>query len=324
MKVCKSKLQIEDKDVCIVVLVVMLFEDCVGLLVVVVDVVVVVYDVVFNCVDLVVDVVGECYVVVVWKFNGGMFFGCVGDQDVVERVIECYCCVMLGVVLMWGQEGDFLVFVDGMCVWVEVESGYGGLIMVYFQFYVVDLDGFFIFEMGYWFYYDYVCGGMMVDQVVDGVLCVLLCLYCWYLDVCDQDCFVDELLLVWFVGIMLLLCCVWVVVEDWWKLDELLLGFVWVDVVLLVYQVFIVCKWVVSVKVKFVVVCVKVQELVGQCRELVILVKLELELVKDEDVLVWLVMFFFGLWCEIVSVYYLVFVKEIGKYVIIMKISFEM
>lgn len=54
-------------------LVVELFEEWVGLLVVVVEVVVVCYVVVLVSDGVVVEVVVNCYDVSIWKFNGGMY-----------------------------------------------------------------------------------------------------------------------------------------------------------------------------------------------------------------------------------------------------------
>lgn len=44
----------------------------------------------------------------------------------------------------------------GVCCLVEVGDGFGLLLDWYFVFYVVDLDGLFIFEMGYCLYFEMV------------------------------------------------------------------------------------------------------------------------------------------------------------------------
>ncbi|EMJ7039738.1 MULTISPECIES: klcB [Pseudomonadota] len=322
-KVRKSKPQIEDKDARIAALAATLPEDRAGLLAVAADAVAAVHEAVLNRADLVADVAGDRYAAAVWKLNGGTFFGCAGDEDAAERVIERHCRATPGVVPMWGQEGDFLASVDGMRVWVEVENGYGGLTTVHFQFHAVDLDGPFISETGYRSHFDHARGGMTVDQVADGVLRALLRSHRRYLDPRDQDRLADDSLPAWLAGITPPPRRVRAVAEDWRKPDELPPGFAWVDAVLPAHQAFIARKWAASAKAKLAAARAKAQEPAGQRREPATPAKPQPEPAKDEDAPAWPATFFPGLRCEIVSVHHPVFAKEIGKHVIITKISPE-
>jgi len=58
---------------------------------------------------------------IVFKLNGGTFFGCRGDDTRPGRVLDAQHVAKPGQVPHWGQDGEFLVEVDGVRVLVKYE-----------------------------------------------------------------------------------------------------------------------------------------------------------------------------------------------------------
>lgn len=58
---------------------------------------------------------------IVFKLNGGTFFGCRGDETRPGRVLDAQHVAKPGQVPHWGQDGEFLVEVDGVRVLVKYE-----------------------------------------------------------------------------------------------------------------------------------------------------------------------------------------------------------
>lgn len=116
------------------------------------------------------------YEAVVWKLNGGRFFGCLADEDSAGRVVERHCRAAPGAVPLWGQSGAFVVTVNGMRAIVEVSDRIGSRIgtnHVSFEFRAVDLDRTFISETGYHSHYNSLRAGFTVDQVATAILAEL-------------------------------------------------------------------------------------------------------------------------------------------------------
>jgi hypothetical protein len=113
------------------------------------------------------------YEAVIWKLNGGRFFGCMADEGSAGRVVERHCRAAPGTVPLWGQSGAFVVAVNGMRAIVEVSDRIGSRIgtnHVSFEFHAVDLDRPFISETGYRSHYDSLRAGRSVDQVAAAIL----------------------------------------------------------------------------------------------------------------------------------------------------------
>lgn len=118
----------------------------------------------------------DCYEAVIWKLNGGRFFGCLADEDSAGRVVERHCRAAPGAVPLWGQSGAFVVTVNGMRAIVEVSDRIGSRIgtnHVSFEFHAVDLDRPFISETGYRSHYNSLRAGFTVDQVAAAILAEL-------------------------------------------------------------------------------------------------------------------------------------------------------
>ncbi|MEO9230384.1 MAG: hypothetical protein ABI216_15770 [Devosia sp.] len=105
------------------------------------------------------------YDAVVWKLNGGGFFGCRSlDPEAGGNLAEAHCRAAPGTVPMWGQYGEFLIEVSGIRAVVEVCSGFGRL-CVGLNFYAVDVAAPFISETGLGSHFDTVRGGHTVEDV---------------------------------------------------------------------------------------------------------------------------------------------------------------
>lgn len=88
---------------------------------------------------------------VIWKLNGGTFFGCL-DRENPEaggNLVFAHCRAIPGAVPLWGQNGEFLIEVDGVRAVVEVSDGFGDSLWPQFAFHAVDTKSDFISETGY-------------------------------------------------------------------------------------------------------------------------------------------------------------------------------
>lgn len=127
-----------------------------------------------HCAVLVDDAEGAAgamawYEAVIWKMNGGTFFGCNADSDSPGKVVERYCQADPGTVPKWGQKGAFVVVVDGMRVLVEF-GFFGSQGGANFSFHAVDLDALFISETGYRSHFDGLRFGSTVEDAAKGIL----------------------------------------------------------------------------------------------------------------------------------------------------------
>jgi len=89
------------------------------------------------------------YNAVVWKLNGGTFFGCMAEKDSAGKRVERYCAAPPGAVPMWGQTGEFLIDVEGVRCWVVVGRGFGHELSASLNLNAVDLESAFISPTGY-------------------------------------------------------------------------------------------------------------------------------------------------------------------------------
>ncbi|WP_152385606.1 hypothetical protein [Achromobacter sp. GbtcB20] len=92
----------------------------------------------------------QTYEAVVWKLNGGSFFGsrdCC-NPDAGGNVVDRYCAASPGQDPLWGQNGEFLICVLGVRARVEIMEGFGRA-AVRMHFHVVDLHRPFVSETGF-------------------------------------------------------------------------------------------------------------------------------------------------------------------------------
>lgn len=232
----------------------------------------------------------ERYAAVIWKLNGGKFFGCQAGEDSPGHVVEKYCQAEPGCFPLWGQRGEFLVEANGIRAMVEVEGGYSYHTM-HLQFRAVDLDTEFISETGYRSHYDGVRYGMRVEEVAQSILAQMCAEGTTTIEQKYRDARAEAL-------------------PEW--LDQIdppprrestLVppGFVYVDAVLPKHQAFLARKW-----------AEQAQEKVKAARAAMFNAREE---VVEEPV-----EFKKGLRCEVVQVRHKVFEDNIGKKVIITEV----
>lgn len=121
------------------------------------------------------DAAADRYEAVVWKLNGGTFFGArdVANPNAAGHLVERHCSAAPGTVPMWGQRGEFLITVSGVRAVVELRDGFGRY-RVGFAFHVVDADKPFISETGYKSHFETFKGGRTVEQVAIAVFSACL------------------------------------------------------------------------------------------------------------------------------------------------------
>jgi len=106
-------------------------------------------DAVMNRADFAALIIGERYDAVVWKLNGGTYFGCNAGDESAGSVVSRHCQAVPGEVPLWGQQGEFMIAVKDIRCWVKYGGGLGSVLRGQFEFNVVDLDAPFISETGY-------------------------------------------------------------------------------------------------------------------------------------------------------------------------------
>ncbi|EDD8358767.1 klcB [Salmonella enterica subsp. enterica serovar Enteritidis] len=278
------------------------------------------HEAVLNGADLVVEVADDRYNAAVWKLNGGTFFGCQGDENAAGRIIERYCQAAPGEIPMWGQVGEFLLEVEGVRAVVEVTDGFGSLANRHFAFHAVDLDGPFISETGYRSHFDRARARMTVDQVAGAIFAQLLRTHRRYLEPASQGRLASMPVRPWLAGLAVPPRHVPAVAEDWRQPTELPPGFVWVDAVLPAQQAFIARKWALNARNK---IANAQKKVAATTREAVSAAPTARGRPKsdDDDAPPRLSAFCPGQRCEIINVHHPCFAKEVGKHVIITKIS---
>lgn len=103
------------------------------------------------------------YDAVVWKLNGGTFFGCDGGPNASAAVVGRHCAAVPGAVPLWGQNGEFLIEVEGIRAVVRVEGPRFSW-MNHFEFHAIDPDTPFISETGYRSHFARPVGECTVDD----------------------------------------------------------------------------------------------------------------------------------------------------------------
>ncbi|EBU8392560.1 klcB [Salmonella enterica subsp. enterica serovar Typhimurium] len=249
---------------------------------------------VMACDDAAVELATNRYEAATWKLNGGTFFGCQADQDAAGCVIDRHCSAAPGDVPCWGQAGQFLVEVEGLRALVDFGGGIGAM-GCHFAFNVVDLDKPFISETGYRSHFDRLRGGMTVDAVAAAIFAAILKdKRPRRIEPDSRDRLASYALPAWTADLVPQPCREPATVD-------VPKGFVLVDVVLPAHRAFIARKWAAEAKAK-----IKAAEAA--------------ELYAKEEAAGG---FRPGARCEVVSVHHHVFKKEIGKKIIITKVSHD-
>jgi len=111
----------------------------------------------------------DLYEAVIWKLNGGTFYGCLMGADAAGSVVIEHCAATPGNIPLWGQRGEFLIEVDGVRSLVKSRAGFGGALSVSFEFHAIDLDGPFVSETGFLSQFDSARFCRSVDEVAMSV-----------------------------------------------------------------------------------------------------------------------------------------------------------
>ncbi|CAD7741817.1 Protein KlcB (plasmid) [Xanthomonas hydrangeae] len=274
--------------------------------------------------DLVVEAAQERYSAVIWKLNGSTFFGSNGDEDAASRVVERYCQAAPGEVPMWGQVGEFLIEVDGVRAVVEIGRGYRRVFDRYYAFHAVDLDRPFISETGFRAHFDSARKRVTVDQVTRGIFAEFLRTHRRYLEPDYQNRLAAAPVRPWLASLAIPARHVPAVAEDWRQPDELPAGFAWVDVILPAHQAFIARKWAATAKAKVEAQRSGAKVPGGDARVEADAGQVPSKPVeRDDDEPPPATAFTQGMRCQVIHVHHPCFEKEIGKHVIITKISAE-
>ena len=234
---------------------------------------------------------GNRYEATVWKLNGGTFFGCRADDLAAGKIIETHCASALGEVPMWGQTGQFLIEVEGIRALVDFGYGYG-VGGTHYDFHAVDLDRPFISETGYRSHLDVLAAGRTVDEAATAIFTGYLKERSGKINQDDRNRLAAKPLPTW---------CTRLVPQARRESATVLVppGFVLVDVVLPAQKAFIARKWAEQTRAKIEAAAKSAKSSAKG---------------KADG-------FRVGQRCEIVSVHHPVFAKEIGKQIIITKVS---
>jgi hypothetical protein len=188
-------------------------------------------------------VISERYEAVIWKLNGGTFFGSGAGDESAGTIAMRHCQAVPGVVPMWGQQGEFIISVKDIRCWVKYGGGLGSVLSCHFEFNALDLDGPFISETGYRSHF---CGsvrGLTVDAAAAAIFADFLSKERRYLAAEYQDRRAEDLLPAWIQALPVPARrrpAVREASDDALTVPD---GFVLVDVVLPARQAFIARKW---------------------------------------------------------------------------------
>jgi hypothetical protein len=110
---------------------------------------------------------------VVWKLNGGTFFGCRADDDSPANLVAQHCAAAPGIPPLWGQLGEFLTEAAGVRALVRVSSGFSTT-RFHLNFHAIDVDVPFISETGYRSHFVAPVLGCTVAEAAQGYLAGLV------------------------------------------------------------------------------------------------------------------------------------------------------
>ena len=260
------------------------------------------------------ELAADRYEATIWKLNGGTFFGCVADEDAPGNLVENHCRAAPGTVPKWGQSGTFLVTVDGIRALVEFGDGMGAL-RTHFAFHVVDLDKPFISETGYRSHFDEMHAGQTVDEVAGAILTAYLKEKQHQVEPSYRDRLAREPLPAWLARVTPPPCRLPATPPP---------GFVLVDVVLPAHRAFIVRKWAAQARSRIEGEQAKQQ---AQAEVAEALEERKRELAQQAAKAARLNAkeeggpFRPGQRCEVMSVHHPVFAGDVGKFVIVTKVS---
>jgi hypothetical protein len=123
------------------------------------------HDAVMSRADFAALVISERYDAIIWKLNGGTFFGCNAGVDSAGPVVSRFCAAAPGTIPLWGQQGEFVISANSVRCWVRYGGGFGPMRGGHFEFLAIDLDGPFISETGYRSHFFNTIRDRAVDQV---------------------------------------------------------------------------------------------------------------------------------------------------------------
>lgn len=189
----------------------------------------------------------ETYDAIIWKLNGGTFFGCKASEDSAGRIVEKFCQAVPGVVPMWNQIGEFCISVNGVRSLVRYNSSYG-ISTINFNFECLDLDSVFISETGYMSHFGSFgksCAFRTVESVAESVFAEFLHTHRRYVKKNNLIYLIKTVLPSWTNNLV-------PPPRRTLSLEEVTLppGFVRVEAVLTPQQAFIVKKWAAAAKIR--------------------------------------------------------------------------
>lgn len=251
----------------------------------------------------------ERYQAIIWKLNGGAFFGCANGDNSPASVVDDFCSAKSGNVPKWGQSGKFVVIVDAIRVLVKFGS-LGGWGNTHFEFYAVDLDSWFISATGYRSHIGELHYGMTVDEAAKAILSDYLKdkrhdINSEYRDILAKEtlpAFLDALT---------------PPPRRTPAHVEVPKGFVLVDVVLPSQKAFIAKKWAKEAKKKL----DQIETTSTPKKDEPAALKYHKKAIKAREVTPESSRFMPGQRCQVISVHHPVFESEVGKFVIITSVS---
>ncbi|MDE2344604.1 MAG: hypothetical protein KGL63_14660 [Betaproteobacteria bacterium] len=116
------------------------------------------------------------YQAIVWKMNGGTFFGCDDSsrEDAGGVVTAQYCAAEPGTIPVWGQRGEFLIVAEGVAAVVELTDSHSDSLWPHFSFYAVDNKQDFISETGYQSHFCHPQRGKHLEDLATEIFAGLL------------------------------------------------------------------------------------------------------------------------------------------------------
>lgn len=189
----------------------------------------------------------ETYDAIIWKLNGGTFFGCKASEDSAGRIVERFCQAVPGIIPMWNQIGEFCISVNGVRSLVRYNPSYGKS-TINFIFECLDLDGVFISETGYMSHFGSFCKNCefrTVESVAKSVFAEFLNTHRRYVKTNNLIYLIKTDLPSWTNNLV-------PPPRRTLSLEEVILppGFVCVEAVLTPQQAFIVKKWAAAAKTR--------------------------------------------------------------------------
>ncbi|WP_234730189.1 hypothetical protein [Acidocella facilis] len=116
------------------------------------------------------------YQAIIWKMNGGTFFGCEDSdrEDAGGIVTAQHCAAEPGTIPVWGQRGEFLIVAEGVAAVVELTNSHSDSLWPHFSFHAVDNKQDFISETGYQSHFCHPQRGKHLEELATEIFAGLL------------------------------------------------------------------------------------------------------------------------------------------------------